>query len=186
MIIQKLKAYCCKCGKPIYANVTPSDKLTTFSGGSQDYVDVICDDCTMAMVLGVGKTEKKLHTDFKDAEDMTDKLAYYNAKTKEAERLGITLDKVNIKGFSERLKTVRKKLNWGQGQLAEHFGLKSKQAISLYEKNLRKIPNDIKAWIERVENMLHQKSKKEVSGLLKMGKSSQEKSTEKAELGGGA
>jgi len=183
---QRPKAHCCRCGRPIYDNVTPPDKLTTFSGKSRDYVDVICADCTMAIVAGIEKTEENLRTDFKDAKDIEEKKAYYNAKMKDAERLGISPDKVKVKSLGERLRTVRKKLRWNQARLAEFLGLKSKSAVVRYENNERKIPEDIKEWIKRAEGMLHrygrEKTIEKVSDFQKACKSPQEKLPKSAEL----
>lgn len=150
------RAYCCRCGQPIYDSVIPPNVLATFKGGSRDYVDVTCADCTLARVAGIQKKEQTDGT--------------------------FVPSWAKVLSLGERLGAVRKKLRWSQGRLAEHFGLKSKQAISLYEKDRRNIPEDVKAWIEQMEVMLHKKSRKEVSDLLKSGKSPQEKSTEKAEL----
>jgi DNA-binding XRE family transcriptional regulator len=190
MVKIKSKTFCSKCGKPIYDNVTPPDKLTIFPGGSKDYVDVICADCTRATVSGVQKTEEKLRTNFKDAEDIEEKKVYYNAKMKDAERLGISPDKVKIKSLGERLRIVRKKLKWNQNQLAEYLGLKSKSAVVRYENNERKIPEDTKEWIRGVESMFHrygrEKTVEKVSDFQKACKSPQEKLPRSAELMSGA
>jgi transcriptional regulator with XRE-family HTH domain len=109
---------------------------------------------------------------------------------KNAERLDIFPDKVKVKSLGERLRTVRKKLKWNQGQLAEYVGVKSKSTVSQYEDNKRKIPEDIKEWIERVENMFDHQNKKEVrktvSDMPFLRKPPQEKFTKSAELMSGA
>jgi len=158
---QNIRAYCYRCGQPIYDNVdidisTPwhnEDGSISKRDQETKAIDVICPDCTLMRVAGVQKKEQ---------------------------------DSPLVKGkaFSpgERLRRLRKKLRWSQGRLAEHFGLKSKSAIARYENDKRKIPEGIKAWIGQTELMLHKKSGKEVSESLKSGKFSQEKLPKKAEL----
>jgi len=174
----KPKAFCSKCGKPIYANVTPPNQLTTFyekgKAVCDDYVDIICDTCIQAMCFGVQKLEKELRTDFVDKDDMEEKLSYYETEKKKIEKVeesDITTAKepldVKVKSLGERLKAVRKKLQWNQKELAEYLGIKSRRTIARYENDERKIPENIKDWIKRLEVKFDHQSKEQVKKLVK-------------------
>ena len=133
---QKPKTFCCECGEPIYDNVDPSR-------------DVVCGSCVSNLLTKVKYSEKTMKTKFRDTSDMKQKASYFKAKVKKDPN-----DKdLDFKSLGKRLKSARKKVGWNQTQCAEFFGLKSKQSINNYEKNLRMIPEEIIKWINKVEDL---------------------------------
>lgn len=136
MEFKKPKAYCCECGKPIYENVAASR-------------DVVCDNCTSDLVMGINKSEEDMKTKFRDTFDMKQKKSYFKAKSKEKAN-----DRdLNFRTLGRRLKSARKKVGLTQDQTAKFFNLKSKSTINQYEKNLRMIPKEIIKWIIKVEDL---------------------------------
>ena len=156
MQLAKVGAYCGNCGEAIYDNVD----LRPDARSKQGY-SVTCGNCTMAKVLGIQDIEGGLHTDFKDVEDADEKLAYFNTKAKEAEKLNVSPAKIKVKSFGDRLKEIRRKLGLTQTQLAEYFNVKAKSTILRYEKNERKLPENVKRWIQSAESMFRHFKRKE-------------------------
>jgi len=156
MRVVEPRAYCENCGDPICDNVD----LRPDRRSKEGYY-VICGNCTMAKVLGIQDIEGELHTDFKDVEDADEKVAYFNTKAKEAEKLNISPAKIKVKSFGDRLKEIRKKLGLTQTQLAEYFNIKAKSTILRYEKNERKLPENVKEWIQSAESMFRHFKRKE-------------------------
>jgi len=155
MKMVKPKANCKLCKKPIYANVdSHPDKM------SKDGYNVICNDCTQDMTLGIHDMEEELRTDFKGTEDAGEKVAYYNTRIEEAKKLNIPPAKIKAKGFGSRLKEIRKKLNLTQTQVAEYFNI-TRRSIVYYEKNERKIPVKIKEWTRTAESTFRHFKRKE-------------------------
>lgn len=144
----KPRAYCETCKKSIYANIDlrPDEK-------SREGYYLICDDCTVEKVEYIAGLEKQLHTEFIDTEDMKEKMLYYNTKVQEAEEQHIPITTIGVKGLGSRLKAIRKRLNLTQTQLAEFFNMQSRSTVLQYEKNTRKVPEDINEWIKTSEGI---------------------------------
>lgn len=150
MRLIKPTTYCMECGEPVFGNITPSNEKVAFFGG-HDFVDIICPKCTHGKVEEITKLEKLLHTKFTDTDDYNEKLAYYEAKVKEAKESDTDVSKVRVKTICSRLKVMRKKLGLTQKQLAEYINITQRSIIN-YEKNVRPLPEEIKEWVKTTES----------------------------------
>ena len=159
MELIKPTAYCLECKGSIYGNVTPPNERVPFYG-KHDFVGVICSECTHKKVEEIRRWEKLLHTKFKDTDDFDEKVALYEAKVGEAkerntdsEASATAISKIRVKTFGGRLRALRKRLGLTLAEMAEFFDLQSKSTISQYEKDVRKIPVNIKDWLRSSESI---------------------------------
>jgi len=143
--------YCVECGESIYGNITPSNEKVAFYKG-HDFIDVTCSKCVNEKVGGIIRWEKLLHAKFIDTDDYIEKTALYEAKVREAKEINADISKISVKTLGSRLRALRRKLGLTLAEMAEFLNLQSKSTISQYEKDVRKIPDDIKNWLKAAES----------------------------------
>jgi len=139
-----------ECGEPIFGNITPSNEK----------VDVTCSKCVNGKVEEIERWEKLLHTKFIDTDDYNEKVALYEAKVRESKEINadseasaIAISKIRVKTLGSRLKALRKKLGLTLAEMAEFLNLQSKSTVFQYEKDVRKIPINIKDWLRSSESI---------------------------------
>ena len=151
MRLIKPMTYCVECGEPIYGNITPSNEKAAFYKG-HDFIDVTCSKCVNEKVGGIIRWEKLLHTKFIDTDDYDEKIALYEATVRGAKEINADISKIRVKTLGSRLRALRRKLGLTLAEMAEFLNLQSKSTISQYEKDVRKIPDDIKNWLKAAES----------------------------------
>ena len=176
----KPRAFCLKCGEPIFDNVDlriPSVWHNPLQIETEA-IDVICADCVQTMVNTTQQKEQALKTKFASTEDFTDKMTQFKAKMKEKKMPSLGPIQVLSKG--ERLKKARKKAGLSQKELAFLLRI-GRTAITNYEKNLRRLPEEVFRFVIKIEDTPKNELKK-IADLRNFLKSPGESVTENGEL----